>query len=82
MSTFYKYFLYRLIDAENPADVRHEVYTAYYYGLIDKKDRLREKVANAEMALFFGTIDRVQLRDLLDGDVVPEFDDEGFMLQL
>lgn len=80
MSTFYKYFLYRLIDANNPADVRHEIYTAYYYGLIDKKDRLREKVANAATALYFGTITRVKLRELLDGDIVPEFDDEGMML--
>lgn len=80
MSTFYKYFLYRLIDAKNPEDVRHEVYTAYYYGLVDKYDRLREKVANAATALFFGTIDRVKLRDLLDGDIVPEFNNEGVMI--
>ena len=80
MSTFYKYFLYRLIDATNPGDVRHEVYTAYYYGLIDKKDRLREKVTNADTALFYGEITRAKLRELLDGGIVPEFNDEGVMI--
>lgn len=80
MSTFYKYFLYRLIDAVNIDDVRLEVYTAYYYGLIDKYDTLRENVANAATAIYFGNITKYELRDLLDGGIVPKFNGEGVMI--